>query len=170
MKGMLRVLACGCLLLACAAPRAVAPVQLERDAGECAADKGKTCYERGKALLQSRKPEVAQESMELVDKACAAGSKEACDLAELAFRAPRRIAGRTARIPSRLREEHVHGTVVARCTLDVQGKLTDCAIVESVPEMDAEVLDSISTRQYEPAAWGGNPVEVPFDVRVDVSP
>jgi TonB family protein len=158
---------------ACAAPRQqetpqVPPSQV--DAGECAKDGGAGCYAKGRALLESRKPESAQESMEYVDRACAAGLEKACDLSDAAFKAPRRIAGRNAHTTRQVRQEHRSGTVTVRCLLGTDGRLRDCDVLQSVPGMDAEVLDSAATRQYEPATWGGNPVEIPFDIQVDVSP
>jgi len=144
---------------------------MQVDPGECAGDGGLSCYRRGRQLLESRRAEVAQESMESVDKACAAGMQEACDLAELAFKAPRRIGGRNPLIPALVRDQHLRGTVVARCMLEEDGRLRDCVVVQSLHEqMDAEVLASIATRTYEPATWGGQPVHVPIDIHIDVNP
>lgn len=156
------------LLCACATapPAAVRAVQIE----PCHGDAAVACYQKGSRLLKTRSPEAAHESMEYVDQACASGVDAACDLADLAFKAPRRIGGRSPVAPGRVRSQHIRGTVVVRCTLGVDGLLRGCAVLESVPEMDGEVLDSLTTRRYEPATWGGNPVEVPFDIRIDVSP
>src|SRR5262249_5504473 len=113
----------------------------------------------------------AQESMEAIDKACAAGLEEACDLAELAFKAPRRTGGRNTYIPFRVREQHLRGTVVVRCMLWRDGRLRDCVVIQPLADdMDAEVLDALATRTYEPATWGGHPVNVPMDIQIDVSP
>ncbi|MGZ6126409.1 MAG: energy transducer TonB [Myxococcales bacterium] len=140
-------------------------------AGECEGEAAAAaCYRKGRELLESRQPETAQVSMEYVDKACAGGIDEACDLADLAFKAPRRIGGRDPSPPPRVRSQHIRGTFVGRCILGADGLLRDCEVLESVPEMDAEVIDSFSTRRYEPATWGGNPVEVPFDIRIDITP
>ena len=138
--------------------------------GECEGEAALACFDKGRRLLESRRPEVAQRSMEYVDQACSAGIDEACDLSDLAFKAPRKLSGRSPSPPPSVRSQHIRGTVGVRCTLDTAGLLRDCEVLESVPGMDAEVLDSLSTRRYEPATWGGNPVEVPFDVRVDVTP
>src|SRR4051812_29588945 len=158
---------------ACAAPRQqeIVPIPPRPvDAGECAKDGGIACYDKGRALLESRNPDSAQESMEDVDRACAAGLEKACDLSDLAFKAPRRIAGRSAHTTREVRQEHRAGTVTVRCVLGTDGRLRDCDVLQSVPGMDEEVLDSAASRKYEPATWGGNPVEIPFDIRVDVSP
>jgi TonB family protein len=170
---MLRTALLGLCCAACATPAPpVAPPTPARlvDPGECAADGGASCYQKGRTLLESRKPEWAQASMEYIDRACAAGMDQACDLSDLAFKAPRRISGRNAHTTRQVRQEHRTGTVVVRCTLGTDGILRDCAVLESVEGMDAEVLDSIASRRYDPATWGGNPVEVPFDLRIDVNP
>lgn len=140
------------------------------DPGECAKDGGVACYEKGRALLESRNPDSAQESMDYVDRACAAGLEKACDLSDLAFKAPERISGRSPHTTRRVRQEHVSGTVTVRCILGTDGRLRDCAVLQSVPGMDAEVLDSAASRRYRPATWGGNPVEIPFDIQLDVNP
>ena len=162
------------LLCACAtpAPRPAAPPPSPTESliAECAGAAAISCYRKGARLLESRRPEVAQESMDHVDAACAGGVDEACDLAELAFKAPRRIAGRNPVATPAVRGEHIRGTVAVRCRLGVDGILRGCTVLQSVAGMDAEVLDSLSTRVYEPATWGGNPVEVPFDIRIDVTP
>ena len=108
------VLAC---CAACAAPRQqeIAPIPPRPvDAGECARDGGTACYDKGRALLESRNPDSAQESMEYVDCACAAGLEKACDLSDLAFKAPRRIGGRSPHTTREVRQEHRAGTVAVR--------------------------------------------------------
>jgi protein TonB len=164
------LLLCGCAA-APPAPAPPAPPPTFVDPGECAGDGGLSCYWKGRQLLESRQPEVAQESMEAVDKACAAGMDQACDLAELAFKAPRRTGGRNPRVPALVRDLHLRGTVVVRCMLERDGRLRDCVILKGLhDQMDAEVLDSVATRTYEPATWGGHPVQVPIDLRIDVNP
>jgi TonB family protein len=164
------------LLLCCAAcatsrEQTIAPVPPHVvDPGECASDGGTACYEKGRALLESRDPASAQESMEYIDRSCAAGLEKACDLSDLAFKAPRRIAGRRPHTTQQVRQEHVSGTVAVRCILGTDGLLRDCTVLQSVPGMDAEVLDSAASRRYEPATWGGNPVEIPFDIQLEVNP
>lgn len=161
------------LLCACAtvAPQPPVARAVGAHAGECEAGAAAAaCYRKGRELLESRQPEWAQDSMDYIDQACGAGIDEACDLADLAFKAPRRIGGRDPLPPPSVRSQHVRGTVVVRCTLGADGLLRDCEVIESVPGMDGEVIDSLSTRRYEPATWGGNPVEVPFDIRIDITP
>jgi TonB family protein len=162
------------LLCACAtaapAPRPATVRASGIDPAECEGEAALACYDKGRQLLESRQPEVAQQSMEYVDQACSGGVDEACDLSDLAFKAPVKISGRNTVPPPSVRSQHIRGTVAVRCRLDTEGLLRDCEVLESVRGMDAEVLDSLSTRRYEPATWGGNPVEVPFDVRIDVTP
>jgi TonB family protein len=161
------------LCCACAGPRQQEippPPARAVDPGECASDGGVACYDKGRALLESRNPDSAQESMDYVDRACAAGLEKACDLSDLAFKAPRRIAGRLPHTTREVRQEHRTGTVSVRCILGTDGLLRDCTVLQSVPGMDAEVLDAAASRRYEPATWGGNPVEIPFDIQLEVQP
>src|SRR2546427_7655089 len=135
-EGGMRLLAF-VLLCGCAAAHPVtpppAPPRMQVDPGECAGDGGLSCYRRGRQLLESRRAEVAQESMESVDKACAAGMQEACDLAELAFKAPRRIGGGNPPIPPPGRDQHPPRTLVARRILRGGGGLRGSGGVQDLP-------------------------------------
>jgi hypothetical protein len=157
------------LCCACAAgiPRERRPAAQRPAASDCATDQGETCYRRGRELLESRRPEVAQRSMEEIDNACAAGHDPACDLASLAFDAPRRAgADGRARMTHEVREPRDGGAAVVRCVLGADGVLRGCAALQPEAGVDARVLEGLSGRTYEPATWGGNPVEVPFDIDV----
>jgi TonB family protein len=58
----------------------------------------------------------------------------------------------------------IEGTSVARCRVTVTGSLTDCHITKSVPMLDDAVMQSLTTRQYEPAKVGANPVETEISI------
>ena len=59
---------------------------------------------------------------------------------------------------------HIEGTSVARCRVTVRGSLRDCHITKSVPMLDEAVMQSLATRQYEPAKVGSNAVETEISV------
>ena len=58
----------------------------------------------------------------------------------------------------------IEGTSVARCRVTVTGSLTDCHITKSVPMLDDAVMQSLTTRQYEPAKVGANTVETEISI------
>ena len=59
---------------------------------------------------------------------------------------------------------HIEGTSVARCRVTVRGSLSDCHITKSVPMLDDAVMQSLTTRQYEPAKLGANAVETEISI------
>ena len=58
----------------------------------------------------------------------------------------------------------IEGTSVARCRVTVTGSLTGCHITKSVPMLDEAVIESLATRQYEPAKVGTNTVETEISI------
>jgi hypothetical protein len=54
----------------------------------------------------------------------------------------------------------IEGRVVARCTLTVEGKLVDCALVKTLPFLGEAVLKVLATQQYSPAIYQGHPQAV----------
>ncbi len=68
------------------------------------------------------------------------------------------------RYPREAVAARVEGTSVARCRVTVAGALTDCHITKSVPMLDDAVMQSLTTRQYEPAKVGANAVETEISI------
>jgi protein TonB len=63
-------------------------------------------------------------------------------------------------------QKHIQGVAIAKCVVTVDGALTKCRMIKSVPGMDAQVLKSLATRRYKPAELDGKPVEVEMAVTV----
>lgn len=62
--------------------------------------------------------------------------------------------------------ESLQGSVVARCTLTTEGVLVQCKLLERMAALDADVLRVLSTRRYTPAMYQGQPVSVPYVVKI----
>jgi TonB family protein len=58
------------------------------------------------------------------------------------------------------RRKCVEGTMIVKCTLTREGRVTDCDILKTLPEMDAMVLAALPTRRYKPALYHGEPIAV----------
>jgi TonB family protein len=75
------------------------------------------------------------------------------------------VSGRQPAYTPEARRAGVEGQVRARCTLDTDGSLHDCAIVWSMPLLDQTVLDTLTTQRYTPATADGKPVKVAYTLR-----
>jgi len=60
--------------------------------------------------------------------------------------------------PDTARAKGVEGTVSARCVITPEGKAADCKILNSVPELDQGVLDTLAQQRYAPATQNGEPI------------
>lgn len=75
------------------------------------------------------------------------------------------VSGRQPVYTPEARRAGVEGQVRARCVLDTEGSLHDCAIVWSMPLLDQAVLDALTTQRYTPATADGKPVKVAYTLR-----
>lgn len=75
--------------------------------------------------------------------------------------APTLIAGRPQPTYTREALEHcAEGKVIARCMITVEGRLTDCDIVQSIPYEDQSVLSTLAQQRYTPVMYAGRPQAV----------
>ena len=58
--------------------------------------------------------------------------------------------------------------MVALCTLTIEGRLRDCKLKETLPGMQDEFLYILAERRYAPAFWDDAPLEVPFNVGLNL--
>jgi serine/threonine protein kinase len=79
------------------------------------------------------------------------------------------VSGAELVVPREARVAHVTGTMIARCTITVEGLLHGCRIIKGLPFLDQPMLDSLATRRYSPVRAEGKPVSVQyvFNLRVD---
>lgn len=52
----------------------------------------------------------------------------------------------------------IEGTVLVEALIDVEGRVTRCRVLQSVPELDAAALAAVKQWRFEPAMKGGKPV------------
>jgi protein TonB len=70
---------------------------------------------------------------------------------------PPSLIGGAAR-PSYTREAleaKIEGKVIARCTITVEGRLTDCRILKGLPFLDRAVLSTLAAQRYTPVRYQG---------------
>jgi protein TonB len=64
----------------------------------------------------------------------------------------------------------VSGTVIAKCTIMVEGTLRNCRIIKGLPYLDKAMLDMLATRRYAPVVYQGKPVSVEYVFNLKVAP
>jgi len=64
-------------------------------------------------------------------------------------------------------ERRLEGAMSARCTLGLDGRFRDCAVVKSLPELDGAVLAALAEAEYEPATSSGRPVQIQYVFNFD---
>jgi protein TonB len=64
----------------------------------------------------------------------------------------------------------VSGTVIAKCTITVEGALRNCRIIKGLPYLDKPMLDMLATRRYSPVLYQGKPVSVEYVFNLRVAP
>jgi len=80
----------------------------------------------------------------------------------------RLLHGEPIEFTSEALEHGAQGVVVAKCAIDEQGDVRDCAIEKEVPYMSRAVVVALEKRQYEPIVIEGRAVrvEMTFHVRL----
>ena len=65
-------------------------------------------------------------------------------------------------------EARAAGIVLAKCVVDLDGRLCDCAILRGVPGMDEGVLDALDGVRYTPVVFKGQatPVTMVIPIRI----
>ncbi|EPX59721.1 hypothetical protein D187_002465 [Cystobacter fuscus DSM 2262] len=84
---------------------------------------------------------------------------------------PQRVSGREPRLTPEAQAEHVRGTALVRCVVTREGRVTNCRLLNGLPYMNQELLESLSTWRVTPATTQGKPIDVDytFVVRVPTS-
>jgi protein TonB len=57
-------------------------------------------------------------------------------------------------------EAKIEGKVIARCTITVDGRLTECRILKGLPFLDRAVLSTLAEQRYTPVRYQGHAKEV----------
>jgi protein TonB len=63
---------------------------------------------------------------------------------------------------------HVSGVALVKCTVNLDGSLSDCHINKSLPHMDEEIMRGLKTMKFTPVMYQGHPqrVEMSFPLRI----
>lgn len=56
----------------------------------------------------------------------------------------------------------MQGRAVIRCLIRETGKVADCCVEESLPYLDAAIVDALQKRRYTPATLDGRPIQVVY--------
>lgn len=75
---------------------------------------------------------------------------------------PSRIAGRDPQYTREALTARVEGVAIAKCVIKVDGTLTRCRMVKSLPHMDREILAAVSTQRFTPVMFQGRPTSVEY--------
>jgi TonB family protein len=82
---------------------------------------------------------------------------------------PQKISCRDVRYPPAARDAQIEGTMLVKCVIELDGKLTDCKVVKALPLMDVEVLAAISTWRMTPVLYNGQAIRVSYTIPVRLS-
>jgi protein TonB len=75
---------------------------------------------------------------------------------------PSRIAGRDPQYTREALAARVEGLAIVKCVIKVDGTLTRCRLIKSLPHMDKEILAAVSTQRFTPVMFQGRPVSVDY--------
>jgi protein TonB len=53
--------------------------------------------------------------------------------------------------------------------VNLEGQVSDCRVVKSLPFMDRAVIEALERRRYTPALMGGKPVAVDYTFRIKLT-
>ncbi len=68
--------------------------------------------------------------------------------------------------PEDARKQGIEGTVILEVTIDVEGKVKDVKVLESIPALDQAAVDAVKQWVYEPKIIDGKPKQVVCTVTV----
>jgi TonB family protein len=62
----------------------------------------------------------------------------------------------------------VSGVALVKCTINLDGTLTDCHLTKGLPYMDEQILQSMKSMRFTPVMYQGHPqrVEMTIPLRV----
>ncbi len=78
------------------------------------------------------------------------------------------VSGPEPTYTQRALEQEVHGLMVVKCVLTVEGTVRDCRVLKGLPHMDSALVDALEHRRYKPATQNGKPVEIDYVFKVNL--
>jgi protein TonB len=81
---------------------------------------------------------------------------------------PKFIGGPSPQYTEKALEREVQGTMVVRCLVTTDGRVSNCRVLRSLPFMDRAVIDALEKRRYAPATEGGRPVNTYYQFKINL--
>jgi periplasmic protein TonB len=75
---------------------------------------------------------------------------------------PELLGGRMPEFTREANEARVSGTMLVKCVITTEGRLTNCRVIRPVSFMTEEVLAALATQRYSPVTFNGTPVSVDY--------
>ena len=63
-------------------------------------------------------------------------------------------------------DHEVEGLMVVKCIVSLQGIVHNCRVLQGLPFMDRQVVETLQRRRYSPALQQGKPIEVDYTFRI----
>ncbi|NRD56143.1 energy transducer TonB [Corallococcus sp. AB030] len=79
---------------------------------------------------------------------------------------PKMLSGSQFSYTLEARRAGVEGMIIAKCVITTEGRVRDCRIIKGLPFMDDAVLESLSSRTYQPLTFQGRPVNVSYTFNI----
>jgi protein TonB len=80
--------------------------------------------------------------------------------------APKMLSGPDMPYPLQALEHEIEGVMVVRCIITATGHVQDCRVMQSLPFMDRDVLDTLEQRVYAPATSNGQPIDIDYTFKL----
>ncbi len=84
--------------------------------------------------------------------------------------APVRLSGPTLYYSAKAREDRVQGLMIVKCVITMEGKVTNCRVIKSLPHMENAIVEYFSQSRFTPATLEGKPLAVYYDFMVTIRP
>jgi protein TonB len=78
---------------------------------------------------------------------------------------PRLVSGEQPGYTREALEAGVEGTLIARCVLTAEGRVTGCRILKGLPHLNRSVLETLEHQRYTPVTLAGEPIPVAYVFR-----
>jgi periplasmic protein TonB len=109
----------------------------------------------GKTPVAARVPELKRPQAQ-------DGTSEPIPFEPSVMTRPERLSGREPQLTPEARAERVRGTALIRCVVTREGRVTGCRPLNSLPHMEQELLEALSTWRVTPILVQGKPVDVDY--------
>lgn len=79
---------------------------------------------------------------------------------------PRKLSGPDPTYTEKAVANRIQGTILLTCRVTLEGCVTDCRVLQSVPALDEAIIDALRRRRYAPATLDGKPIEVEYTFKI----